>query len=68
MGEDGIEGARDIYRAGGTLIAQDEATSIVWGMPGAVVRAGIASQILPLERIAGAIAAHCPVSLSPVRS
>lgn len=59
MGEDGLEGSKKIVQVGGHLIAQDEATSVVWGMPGAVVHAGLAHQILPLPQIAPAIARHC---------
>lgn len=55
MGQDGREGARAVVEAGARVIAQDEATSIVWGMPGAVAHAGLASQILPLDRIASVI-------------
>lgn len=50
MGQDGLRGCEAIHRAGGRVLAQDEATSVVWGMPGAVARAGLADQILPLER------------------
>lgn len=52
MGQDGMMGARDIIDAGGTLIAQDEATSVVWGMPGAVAMRGLCSAVLPLDNIA----------------
>jgi two-component system chemotaxis response regulator CheB len=52
MGQDGLEGARSIVEAGGTLVAQDEKTSVVWGMPGAVANAGLCSAILPLDGIA----------------
>lgn len=52
MGHDGLAGAEIITRAGGTVLAQDEATSVVWGMPGAVAGAGLADQVLPLERVA----------------
>jgi two-component system chemotaxis response regulator CheB len=55
LGEDGCAGARAAVAAGGVVIAQDEPTSVVWGMPGAVVRAGLASRVLPLDRIADAI-------------
>jgi len=48
MGHDGREGARMLRSAGGTILAQDEATSIVWGMPGAVAEAGLADEILSL--------------------
>jgi two-component system chemotaxis response regulator CheB len=51
MGQDGLIGTKQVAAAGGTVIAQDEATSVVWGMPGAVARAGIASAILPLASI-----------------
>jgi two-component system chemotaxis response regulator CheB len=56
MGSDGLDGARDLVRAGGTLIAQDRTTSVVWGMPGAVVRAGLAAEVLALDDIAAAVA------------
>lgn len=56
MGHDGAEGARVIAAAGGTVIAQDEATSVVWGMPGAAARAGVCSAVLPLDRIPGQLA------------
>jgi len=52
MGADGREGARAIVAAGGSVVAQDEATSVVWGMPGAVATAGLCSAILPLGQIA----------------
>lgn len=53
MGADGLDGAMAIQRAGGAVLAQDEASSAVWGMPGQVVRAGIASAVLPLNDLAG---------------
>ena len=56
MGSDGLEGARALVAAGGTLIAQDQTSSVVWGMPGAVVREGLAAEVLPLDEIAGAVA------------
>lgn len=52
MGSDGTRGAGDIVAAGGSVIAQDEATSVVWGMPRAVAQAGLCAAVLPLERIA----------------
>ena len=55
MGSDGLEGARAVTSAGGTVIVQDEASSVVWGMPGSVARAGLAGRVLPLVEIAGAI-------------
>lgn len=51
MGSDGMRGAKDIAAAGGSVIAQDEASSVVWGMPGAAANAGICSAILPLNQI-----------------
>jgi len=52
MGSDGMRGGRDIVAAGGSVIAQDEATSVVWGMPGAAANAGICAAVLPLNQIA----------------
>jgi two-component system chemotaxis response regulator CheB len=52
MGTDGTDGAATIAAAGGTVIAQDEATSVIWGMPGSAVEAGVCSAVLPLEQIA----------------
>jgi two-component system chemotaxis response regulator CheB len=55
MGHDGLRGAQSIRAAGGQVIVQDEATSVVWGMPGAVAAGGLAQQVLPLDRIAPAL-------------
>jgi two-component system, chemotaxis family, protein-glutamate methylesterase/glutaminase len=55
MGQDGLRGAEAICEAGGRVIAQDERTSVVWGMPGFVARAGLADKVLPLEDIAADI-------------
>ena len=52
MGSDGMRGGKDIVAAGGNVIAQDEATSVVWGMPGAAANAGICAAVLPLNQIA----------------
>lgn len=52
MGADGLAGARLIRAQGGTVLAQDQPTSAVWGMPGAVAQAGMAQRILPLREIA----------------
>ena len=51
MGEDGRNGAEEVVRHGGKVVVQDEASSVVWGMPGAVAKAGLASKILPLEQL-----------------
>lgn len=58
MGADGARGAARIVEAGGSVIVQDAATSVVWGMPGAVVSAGLAAEVLPLGDIARAIQAR----------
>jgi two-component system chemotaxis response regulator CheB len=52
MGQDGLAGTRRVIDAGGSAVAQDEATSVVWGMPGAVAQAGLCHAVLPLPRIA----------------
>ncbi|MCJ2179671.1 chemotaxis-specific protein-glutamate methyltransferase CheB [Novosphingobium album (ex Hu et al. 2023)] len=57
MGRDGVHGAARIVAAGGAMLAQDEESSAVWGMPGAVAEAGLASAILPPDGIASRIAA-----------
>jgi two-component system chemotaxis response regulator CheB len=51
MGQDGLKGAQELVASGGTVIAQDEPTSVVWGMPGAVSTAGLCSAVLPLSDI-----------------
>ena len=51
MGHDGLAGTRAVVDQGGAALAQDEATSVVWGMPGAVARAGLAHAVLPLPQI-----------------
>jgi two-component system chemotaxis response regulator CheB len=51
MGHDGLAGGEAVMAAGGAVIAQDEATSVVWGMPGAVANAGICSAVLPLAEL-----------------
>jgi two-component system, chemotaxis family, protein-glutamate methylesterase/glutaminase len=55
MGSDGRVGAGQIREAGGSVIAQDQATSVVWGMPGAVTQAGFADEVVPLGRVAEAV-------------
>lgn len=60
MGRDGAAGLLRMREAGAGTIAQDEASSIVWGMPGAAVRLGAAEHVLPLERIADAMIEWAP--------
>jgi len=55
MGSDGLRGCEHIREAGGQVVVQDEASAVVWGMPGFVARAGLADKILPLNQIAGEI-------------
>jgi two-component system chemotaxis response regulator CheB len=55
MGQDGLRGAEYIVEAGGEVLAQDEATSVVWGMPGAVVHAGLAREVLPIGQVASGL-------------
>jgi|SRR5271165_2704717 len=57
MGQDGLRGARWIHEAGGKLIAQDQNSSVVWGMPGALAEAGLADEIAPVGEIPGAVMA-----------
>jgi two-component system chemotaxis response regulator CheB len=52
MGSDGLAGAKEIVAAGGAVMAQDEASSVVWGMPGQVAMAGLCSAVLPINEIA----------------
>ena len=56
LGDDGVEGARAIRDAGGSVIAESQETAVVYGMPGAAVRAGVVSRILPLHAIADYLA------------
>jgi two-component system chemotaxis response regulator CheB len=58
MGSDGRTGAGKIVSAGGTVVVQDEATSVVWGMPGAVAAAGFAHRVLPIEEMTPALEAR----------
>lgn len=56
MGRDGLAGTRQVIERGGEAIAQDEASSVVWGMPGAIAQAGLCRDILPLTKLSGAVA------------
>jgi two-component system chemotaxis response regulator CheB len=62
MGQDGLRGCEDIRSVGGQVIVQDEATSVVWGMPGFVARSGLANKVLPLAMIGGEIVRRVAVS------
>ena len=55
LGSDGSQGAKEFVEKGGTIIAQDKATSVVWGMPGTVAQAGLCAAVLPLKSILGAL-------------
>ena len=66
MGQDGLLGCEMIRDAGGTIYVQDEATSVVWGMPGFVARGGLADRVLPLAFLGAAITSR--VCLKPSRS
>jgi len=55
MGQDGLLGGREVIEAGGTIIAQDKNTSVVWGMPGAVANDGLCSAVVPLDNVAAKI-------------
>lgn len=55
MGQDGLRGCEELCAQGAQVIAQDEQSSVVWGMPGFVARAGLAEKVLPLEEIGGEI-------------
>ncbi len=65
MGQDGLRGCERIREAGGQILAQDAATSVVWGMPGFVVNAGLADVVLPLRLLAGEIVRRVGVGRLP---
>lgn len=58
MGRDGAEGAAKVAAGGGCVVVQDQASSVIWGMPGAVARAGVAAAILPPDEIGRVVAAQ----------
>jgi len=58
MGRDGVDGAARIVGSGGSILAQDEGSSAVWGMPRAILEAGLASSVLPPDKIARRIASR----------
>ncbi len=55
MGQDGLRGCEAICQSGGVALAQDEATSVVWGMPGYIAEKGLAEEVLPLDKIAASL-------------
>lgn len=55
MGQDGVAGLKHVQAAGGWSIVQDQETSVVWGMPGAAVKAGVVDEVLPLKEISGRV-------------
>lgn len=68
MGQDGRRGAIDIVAAGGSVLAQDEASSVVWGMPGAVTNDGSAEEVLPIGLLGQTLARRLTRSAAPVGS
>ncbi len=68
MGQDGLAGARQVIQDGGGVVAQDEATSVVWGMPGAVAKAGLACAVLPLPQIAARLLAMIDAPQAAMRA
>ena len=66
MGEDGLAGARVIAQLGGTLLVQDKPSSAVWGMPGAVAKAGLAAAVLPPSEIAAEIGRRFQATGAPL--
>ena len=67
MGQDGLRGSELIYEFGGQIYAQDEASSVVWGMPSFVAKAGIADKILPLNQLGPEIARRVMVGRERAR-
>jgi two-component system chemotaxis response regulator CheB len=65
MGQDGLRGCEAIREAGGQILVQDEESSVVWGMPGAVARAGLADRVLPLTSLADEITRRVTGSRAP---
>jgi two-component system, chemotaxis family, protein-glutamate methylesterase/glutaminase len=62
MGQDGLRGCEDIVERGGRVIVQDESSSIVWGMPGMIARAGLADAVLPLADLAAEVLRRLPAA------
>lgn len=68
MGQDGLAGTRELAAAGARVLVQDQATSVVWGMPGAVAGAGLADDVLPLEVLADRLGSVIRSSATPARA
>ncbi|MFC6342881.1 CheB methylesterase domain-containing protein, partial [Nocardioides hankookensis] len=68
MGADGAKGSRNIVDRGGAVLAQDQHTSVVWGMPGAVTNAGLAERVLPLAELPAEITRRLGHVNSPVNA
>ena len=68
MGEDGARGLLAVLKAGGRTLVQDEASSVVWGMPGAAFRLGAAEAVVPLDRIAEELLRRLGGAGAPPRS
>ncbi|MFK7737132.1 MAG: chemotaxis-specific protein-glutamate methyltransferase CheB [Pirellulaceae bacterium] len=64
MGKDGLEGAKVVKENGGYLLVQDEATSVVWGMPGSCDEAGLPNRVLPIDEIGNEIGRLCMMNRS----
>jgi two-component system, chemotaxis family, protein-glutamate methylesterase/glutaminase len=68
MGQDGLRGCERMRETGGQILAQDEASSVVWGMPGFVARAGLADKVVPLDEVASEIVRRVEVGrMGPAR-
>jgi two-component system chemotaxis response regulator CheB len=68
MGDDGARGLKEMREAGAPTIAQDEASSVVWGMPGAAVKLGAVAEVLPLNMVAGAVMRLAEMAGAPSRA
>jgi two-component system chemotaxis response regulator CheB len=58
MGADGLEGSKVVVANGGTVIAQDKESSVIWGMPGAVAKAGLCTEVAPIEKLVSFLAEY----------
>jgi two-component system chemotaxis response regulator CheB len=67
MGQDGLHGAKQLRAEGSSVIVQDEASSVVWGMPGFIAHAGLADEVLPLDQMAGELLRRASMATTPGR-